>query len=229
MSAYFITATDTDAGKTFVSAAILRHWTQQGLKAIGFKPVASGCQQTEQGLRNDDALQLMAAASVILDYEAINPYSFVPAIAPHLAAQQAGVTIDLQRITEEICQYRQQADRILVEGVGGWQVPLNDRQTVAELAVLLNFPVILVVNLRLGCINHALLTARAIQQTGLQLAGWIANNAASPEQSMAYIEENIASIQSRINAPLLGVLPHFSPEQIKNPAFSGFIDLEKCN
>lgn len=229
MSAYFITATDTDAGKTFVSAAILQNWSQQGLKTIGFKPVASGCQHTDEGLRNDDALQLIAAASVALDYKRINPYAFAPAIAPHIAARLAGINIDLQNIAAGICHYQQQADNILVEGVGGWQVPLNEQQTMADLAVLLNFPVLLVVNLRLGCINHALLTAQAIQQKGLKLAGWIANNAAHAEQSMSYSEENIASIQSRINAPLLGVLPHFSLEQLKNPAFSGFIDLEKCN
>ena len=232
MKAYFITATDTDAGKTFVSAGLLQSWSNQGYKTLGFKPVASGCQVTQEGLRNDDALKLMAAANVSLDYKKINPYSFAPAIAPHIAALQAGVTIDLQEIVTHIFQQQQKADYMLVEGVGGWLVPLNGQQNVADLACLLNFPVILVVNLRLGCINHALLTAQAIEQSGLTLAGWIANSAepdAESTNSMTHLEENIHSIKSRINAPLLGVLPHLSASELINKSrFADFVNMEKC-
>lgn len=232
MKAYFITATDTDAGKTFVSAGLLQNWSNQGYKTLGFKPVASGCQVTPEGLRNDDALKLMAAANVSLDYEIINPYSFAPAIAPHIAALQDGVTIDLQEIVTHIFQHQQKADYMLVEGVGGWLVPLNEQQNVADLACLLNFPVILVVNLRLGCINHALLTAQAIEQSGLTIAGWIANSAepdVAGQNSMTHLEENIHSIKSRINAPLLGVIPHLSGTELNNKSrFADFVNMEKC-
>ncbi len=224
--AYFITATDTDAGKTFVSSGILQLWSDQGFKTLGFKPVASGCSETSSGLRNDDALKLIAAANVSLDYKLINPYSFEPAIAPHIAAQQAGVNIDVQVIADSIAQYCQHADHILVEGVGGWLVPLNTQQTIADLASLLGFPVILVVNIRLGCINHALLTAQAIAEKGLTMAGWIAN---SPEPGMACLEENIESLKALLSAPLLGVLPHFPKDKLdEGGSFTEFIDLEKC-
>ena len=150
MKAYFITATDTDAGKTFVSAGLLQSWSDQGYKTLGFKPVASGCHLTPDGLRNDDALKLIAAANISLDYKIINPYTFEPAIAPHIAAEQVGVSIDLQAIVTNIFAHQEQAERVLIEGVGGWLVPLNEQQNLADLACLLNFPVILVVNLRLG-------------------------------------------------------------------------------
>ncbi len=228
MKAYFVTATDTDAGKTFVSANILKNWTEQGYKTLGFKPIASGCLMTQEGLRNDDALQLIAASNVSLPYKKINQYSFEPAIAPHIAAAQKGAYIDLQAIQATIFQHYKQAERVIVEGVGGWLVPLNEQQNVADLACLLNFSVILVVNIRLGCINHALLTAQAIEQRGLSLAGWIAN---SPEAStgggeaMACFEENIQSIQNRMQAPLLGVLPNQPNPRF---SFSHWVDMEKC-
>ncbi|MCU7834509.1 MAG: dethiobiotin synthase [gamma proteobacterium symbiont of Taylorina sp.] len=204
MKAYFITATDTDAGKTFVTAGLLEGLSKAGYKIQGFKPVASGCVKTARGLRNDDALKLIAACSSELDYKWVNPYAFEPAIAPHLAAQQAGVSINLQTIAKHIFQSANDADYVFVEGVGGWMVPLNHRESVADLAKLLGFPVIMVVNMRLGCINHALLTAQAIEQTGLTMTGWIANQASD---SMAYQDDNIKSLQSRIKAPLLGIIP----------------------
>lgn len=230
MKAYFITATDTDAGKTFVSTQLLKNWSQQGYKTLGFKPVASGCQRTGEGLQNNDALKIRAAASVSLPYKIINPYAFEPAIAPHIAAQKAGVTINIQTIANSILHYQEQADYLIVEGVGGWLVPLNEGETVADLAALLNFPVILVVNLRLGCINQALLTAQAIEQTGMKIAGWIANNTVSEEENpMTHQEENIHSLKERLNAPLLGVLPCFSlVEWDKDKQFSDFIDMGKC-
>ncbi len=242
MTAYFITATDTDAGKTFVAAGLLHSWSKQGFKTLGFKPIASGCQMThalgdndlgdnnlgDDGLRNDDALALINAANVSLPYELINPYRFEPAIAPHIAAQQAGISINLEAIVENILQYQQQVDYLLVEGVGGWQVPLNAQQSVADLARMLNFPIILVVNLRLGCINHALLTAQAIEQQGLKLAGWIANHALA-NNKMSCQSENIHSLQMRIHAPFLGELPYLSgTDQEKQNKFTDYIDMEKC-
>ncbi len=229
MKAYFITATDTDAGKTFVTTQLLKNWSKYGYKTLGFKPVASGCQRTGEGLQNNDALKIRAASNVSLPYKIINPYAFEPAIAPHIAAQKAGVTINIQTIANSILQYQEQADYLLVEGVGGWLVPLNEQETIADLAALLNFPVILVVNLRLGCINQALLTAQAIEQTGMKIAGWIANNAVSEEENpMTHQAENIHSLKERLNAPLLGVLPYFSIAELnKEQPFSDFIDMEK--
>ncbi|MCU7938480.1 MAG: dethiobiotin synthase [gamma proteobacterium symbiont of Bathyaustriella thionipta] len=230
MKAYFITATDTDAGKTFVTTQLLKSWNQYGYKTMGFKPVASGCQRTNEGLYNDDALKISAAASVSLPYEMINPYAFEPAIAPHIAAAQVGVTINIQTIANGILQQQEQVDRLVVEGVGGWLVPLNEQQTVADLAVLLNFSVILVVNLRLGCINQALLSAQAIELTGMKIAGWIANNAVPEEQNlMTHQAENIDSLKARLKAPLLGVLPYFAIPEVNNGLeFIDFVDMEKC-
>lgn len=233
MKGFFITATDTDAGKTFVSSGLLQSWSDRGYKSLGFKPVASGCQLTSEGLRNDDALKLMAASNVALDYELINPYSFEPAIAPHIAAHKAGVTIDLQVIVDSIMQQQTIADYILVEGVGGWLVPLNDQQNVADLACLLSFPVILVVNMRLGCINHALLTAWAIEQKGLTIVGWIANNSNVATEKMACYEENIQSLKERLNAPLMGMLPNLTDVKIDSSVqadkvFAEYINMEMC-
>ncbi len=210
MKAYFITATDTDAGKTFVTAGLLEALSKSGFKTLGFKPVASGCVMTEHGLRNDDAVKIIKASHSEISYSQINPYAFEPAIAPHIAAQKIGLSIHLQSIADTILNSLNDIDYVLVEGVGGWMVPLNDQQTVADLAALLNFPVILVVNMRLGCINHALLTVDAIEQKGLKLAGWIANQA---ENSMQFLQENVASIESRITPPLLGIIPHGAKQQ----------------
>ena len=212
MKGYFITATDTDAGKTFVTAGLLQGLSESGFKTLGFKPVASGCIMTEQGLRNEDAVKLINAANTELDYKLINPYSFAPAIAPHIAAQQAKMSINLSSISATVFAAAHHADYVFVEGVGGWSVPLNDQQYVSDLAQLLNFPVILIVNMRLGCINHALLTFQAITESGLVVAGWIANQL--PEQTaMEHQGDNIASIKSRIKAPLLGVIPAGAEQQ----------------
>ena len=205
MKCYFITATDTDAGKTFVTTGLLEALSKSGFKTLGFKPVASGCVMTEYGLRNEDALKIINAADSKIDYSLINPYAFEAPIAPHIAAHNVGVSINLQTIADTIFNSLNDIDYVLVEGVGGWMVPLNDQQTMADLAALLNFPVIIVVNMRLGCINHALLTVDAIEQKGLNIAGWLANQA---ENSMELLQENIASIESRLSPPLLGVIPH---------------------
>jgi len=201
---YFITGTDTGVGKTLIATALLQLFNAAGVTTVAMKPVASGCTDTGEGLRNHDALGLMRAASIDCDYDAVNPYAFAPAIAPHIAARQAGVSINMDTLLAGFEDLKAQADVVVVEGVGGWQVPLNDSETMADLAVRLGLPVLLVVGLRLGCLNHALLTADAIRQSGLPLAGWVANTLDAALESP---EENIAALAARLPAPCLGVVP----------------------
>jgi dethiobiotin synthetase len=198
---FFITGTDTGVGKTLISCALLSKLSQQGLTVQGMKPVASGCQQTPDGLRNEDAELLMNYSSMDLPYSTINPYAYAEAVAPHLLADQVGETIKLELIRDKYREISSQSDCVIVEGVGGWMVPLNNTQTVADLAVLLDLPVVLVVGMRLGCINHALLTHQAIIDSGLSCAGWIANQI---DADMQRVNENITAIEQRIGAPLLG-------------------------
>lgn len=200
---FFVTGTDTEVGKTLISVGLIHALQQHGLKVAAMKPVASGCQMTALGLHNDDALALQEAADIKVDYPAINPYAFEPAIAPHIAAQQAGVTIDLAKLLYDYQQLQSMSDAVVVEGAGGWLVPLTDNQSIADLAVNIKLPVVLVVAIKLGCINHALLTADSIRDTGLDLAGWVANDFLDGDQH----DEIIQSIKARINAPCLGVVP----------------------
>lgn len=205
---YFITGTDTGVGKTYISSGLVRHFSSQGKHVAGMKPVASGCELSEHGiwqgqLVNDDVVALYEAGNVKAPLELINPYHFTPAIAPHIAAEKAGVEIDLDVILRSYHTLAEMADVVIVEGAGGFFVPLNDQHTLADLAVKLNLPVILVVGMRLGCINHALLTVEAIKARGLQLAGWVANQI-DPDMSM--FEENLASLRKRIDAPCLSVV-----------------------
>lgn len=200
---FFVTGTDTEVGKTVISVGLINQLQQQGLRVVAMKPVASGCEMTAQGLRNEDALALQAAADIKVTYEQMNPYAFAPAIAPHIAAQQADTEIDLQRLADVYQQLQQQADATVVEGAGGWLVPLNDNQTIADLAVQIKLPVVLVVAIKLGCINHALLSAQSIRSSGLELAGWVANDFLGDSQNAAIID----AINSRIGAPCLGVVP----------------------
>lgn len=202
---WFITGTDTGVGKTEAALALMAAVQARGLRVVAMKPVASGAVTTGQGLRNEDALRLQQQASVRLAYERVNPYVFAPPIAPHLAAAVAGVTIDIAAIARDYGVLSSAADVTVVEGAGGWLVPLNARQTMADLAARLRLPVILVVGMRLGCLNQALLSAAAILQSGQQLAGWIANEM-SP--AMEFLAENVASLQQRLPAPLLGQMPY---------------------
>ncbi len=222
MKGYFVTATDTDAGKTVITTGLLTALAQQGHRTLGFKPVASGCQMTAQGLRNDDALALMQASSVKLDYTLINPYAFEPAIAPHIAAGLCAREIKPEAIVPLIRAQECQTDYILVEGVGGWLVPLNEQQLVADLAHMLGYKIILVVAMRLGCINHALLTAQAIEHCGMELAGWIANCGTQADE-MFFLQENVSSLQTRLAAPFLGSLPDLNETQ---QAFSESIEVD---
>jgi dethiobiotin synthetase len=201
---YFITGTDTGVGKTLVSQALLYSLRQAHPRVAGFKPVASGCEMTPHGLRNRDALALQQASSIPLDYTTVNPYAFAPAVAPHLAAEAIGVRIDCARIEAGIDAVA--ADRIVVEGVGGWLVPLNAHETVADLAVRLGLPVVLVVGLRLGCLNHALLTVESMRGRGVRIAGWVANPI---DPAFAFPDENLATLEVRLGMPLLARLPWY--------------------
>ena len=203
--AYFITGTDTDVGKTTVAAGLLQAARAAGLSTAAGKPVASGCEATPEGLRNADALALMAQCTVVLSYEEINPVAFEPAIAPHIAAREAGVALTVQALLKPMQRIlNQQADFTLIEGAGGWRVPLSGQDSLSDVARGLGLPVILVVGVRLGCISHALLTAEAIAQDGLQLAGWVAN-IIDPKTSR--LEENLATLAERLPAPCLGRVP----------------------
>ena len=202
---YFIAGTDTGVGKSLVAAALLKAAASRGLSTVGVKPVAAGCEDTPDGLRSDDALLLRQYSSIAMPYEMSNPVSLRLPVAPHLAAAQEGRKLDAGRL-EGFCRavLMKRAGLTLIEGAGGWQVPLNGRQSLADLAKLLGVPVVLVVGMRLGCINHALLTARAIHADGLEIAGWIANQI---DPDMALPEENIDAIAQRMSAPCLGRIP----------------------
>jgi dethiobiotin synthetase len=218
---FFITGTDTDVGKTVVALALMEALQQKGYSVNAFKPVSAGCQSTPQGLTNEDAVLLQQASSTRFPYDIVNPYAFEPPIAPHIAAAQTGVQINLNKVSDCYQHIAAQSDVVIVEGAGGWLVPINDRQTMADLASSLALPVILVAGIRLGCINHTLLTANAIGKNGTELAGWIAN---SINNNVLNAEENINSLQERISAPLLGQLP-FS--KAANPTqLSPFINID---
>ena len=213
MNSIFVTGTDTDVGKTRISVALMELLQQQGNRVAGMKPIASGCEQTADGLRNDDALQLKRQANIDVPYDIINPYAFAPAITPHIAAQQADVEIDIAKIKDNFKQIKQQADAVVVEGAGGWLVPLNNSQTMEDLALALDLPIILVVGIKLGCINHALLTVKAIEDSGLILQGWVANQI----EPNAQAKEIINTLQQAIDSPCLGVVP---PLKLKERATS---------
>jgi dethiobiotin synthetase len=212
---YFIAGTDTDIGKTTVAAGLLHAARLNGLSTLGAKPVASGCDVTPKGLRNSDALALMAQSSVKMTYDEINPIAFEPAIAPHLAAREADVAISVSSLLAAMRKVLDKgADFTLIEGAGGWRVPLSGQANLSDLAMALKLPVILVVGVRLGAINHALLTAEAIARDGLQLAGWVANII---EPKTSRLEENLASLAERLPAPCLGRVPYLklaSPEAV---------------
>jgi dethiobiotin synthetase len=190
-------------GKTLVSCALLHAFRLCGKTVVGMKPVASGCGNDHCA----DVELLAAAGTVMVPRKQMNPYALVPPIAPHIAAQQGGIEVDIEVIRHALLELTATADVVVVEGVGGFLVPLGDYQDTADMARILGLPVILVVGMQLGCINHALLTARAVRETGLVLAGWVAN---CIDPQMAALEENVHALEQRLNCPLLGVLP-FEP------------------
>ena len=213
---FFVTGTDTGVGKTLVAAALLLNARAFGLSAVGVKPVSAGCTLVNGQFVNDDALLLQRHASVRLDYAEVNPVALEPALAPHIAARRAGIELRAAGLAAAVTRVADQGqDVLLVEGAGGWLTPLNDTETMADVAVRLGYPVILVVNMRLGCLNHALLTAHAIQSAGLSLAGWVANSTAP---TMEAFDENLQALERRLNSLRLGTVPYLGrsvqPEQV---------------
>lgn len=208
MKRIFITGTDTGIGKTRVASALIRHLVAEGHRVAGLKPVASGCERTPAGLRNEDALSLIAASNVNLPYEVVNPFAYEPAIAPHIAAREAGQMIDIETIS--VLAKTIEADYLVIEGAGGWCVPLGDTAMLADLAKALADEVVVVVGMRLGCINHALLSAARIVADGLVLKGWIANHVDPDMQAQS---ENLLTLQALMPCPLLGVLPWATADQ----------------
>lgn len=218
---YFVTGTDTDVGKTFVSVALLHALRGDGYSTLALKPVAAGCEPTDSGLRNDDALRLRSAMTASLSYEQVNPVALEQAAAPHIVAAKEGKRVSVSRL-EGVCRgaLLTPVDVALIEGAGGWRVPLNERETLADLAVALRFPVILVVGVRLGCINHALLSQEAIERDGLTLAGWVANHV---DPDMACAKENVETLNALIRAPMLAEIPYKKGQDPKDCA--AFVDL----
>lgn len=201
LSAFYVTGTDTGIGKTMGSTALLHALRARGHTAVGMKPVASGCEQTAHGWRNEDALALQDASEPQPDYATLNPYALPAPLAPELAAADVGVTLSLEPIARAFAQLRAQAEVVVVEGVGGWAAPLSADLDQADLVRALKLPVVLVVGVRLGCINHARLTAAAIAADGLECIGWIANEI---DPQMERIEENIDMLRQRLTMPCLG-------------------------
>jgi dethiobiotin synthetase len=206
MTCLFVTGTDTDVGKTRVSVALMQLLAASGVQVAAMKPIASGCEVTAQGLRNDDALQLIEQATVALPYEVVNPYAFEPAIAPHIAAEQMDARIKVDMIKHCFDEISSQTDSVVVEGAGGWLVPIGDGLTLADVAVTLGLPGVVVVDIRVGCINHALLTVEAIKRSGLSIYGWVANHTAECAESDAIIN----TLNTMISSPCLGVVPVLS-------------------
>jgi dethiobiotin synthetase len=201
----FVTGTDTGVGKTRIAAALCRKFAAAGRRVGAMKPVASGCVPTPQGLRSDDAVALLGAMNVRAAYAEVNPYAFEPAIAPHIAAMEAGRSIDFSVLDRSFERLALQSDVMVVEGAGGWLAPLDSQRTFADLAVHWQLDVILVVGLRLGCLNHALLTMESIQRRGVRLLGWIGN---SVEPEFPRRDKNLTALHSRIAAPCLGTFPY---------------------
>jgi dethiobiotin synthetase len=229
LRAFFVTGTDTEVGKTFVTEALLILLNKKGLLTAGYKPIAAGCEVTAQGLRNEDALALQKLSSIDLSYDEVNPIAFEAAIAPHLAAQNLSDDATAQPISIDTvregfnCILQKKPDVLIVEGAGGWRLPLGidfegKPRYLSEFAVERNLSVILVVGMRLGCLNHAVLTAECIRNDGLKIAGWVANQV---DPDMPYLEDNIASLKTLLDVPFIGSLP-----RLETPADAGvYLDL----
>lgn len=215
MKRYFVAGTDTDVGKTFVSQALLLAAKEAGLTCIGYKPVSAGCERTSDGLRNADALTLQQNSNIALAYDEVNPIAFADPVAPHLAAIKQGVTISRDEISHSYLKLlSKESDVLLTEGAGGWRLPLNDTEFLSDFVIHHHIPVILVVGMKLGCLNHSLLTLEAIQGDGLPIAGWVANQI---DPDMLYLQDNIAALHQLIPAPCLGILPRLDQAESAVP------------
>lgn len=214
--AWFVAGTDTGVGKTHVACGLLQALARSGRTVAGMKPVASGCRMSEGGLRNADAEALRASSSLPFDYQDINPYAFAAATAPHLAARAAGVHVDINVICAHYQRLAAHVDDVVVEGVGGWRVPLGPRTSMVDVVQTLRLPVILVVGIRLGAINHALLTLESMARAGVDVRGWIANHI-DPDPLLA---EYPSALQEMIDVPLLAEIPFVSPAATTHDAAS---------
>lgn len=203
--ALFVSGTDTGVGKTYASLALMAHARMAGLSVVGLKPVASGCLPGPRGPASEDACKLMAQASIRLPYQTVNPWAFEAPIAPHLAASALGTRIEIAVVKESLARARSVADLVVVEGIGGWLVPLTETTTVADMVCELRLPVVLVIGMRLGCLSHALLTTESIAAHGVDLLGWIANEL---DPAMLALDQNVDALRQRIHAPMLGRLPY---------------------
>ena len=211
MKAFFVAGTDTEVGKTYTSCRLLELAALQGMSTLGLKPVAAGGENVDGELQNDDAQALMASSSISLSYCQVNPVMLPDACSPHIAAANAGRMVSASRVEGYVRgALMHRADFALIEGAGGWRVPISPRETMADIAIKLSVPVILVVGLRLGCINHAPLTVEAIQRDGLTIAGWVGNQLS--REPMSFFDENVQTLKSAIGAPCIGILPFDPPE-----------------
>ena len=205
LSGFFVTGTDTEVGKTLVSGALILKLREQGKKVMGFKPVAAGTYQNSNGdVLNEDVEALRIASQLAPSQFELCSYVLDMPVAPHLAAEYKGITLELNTIMQALSKIQKQSDRLVIEGAGGFLIPLNHHEDLGDFAQQINLPVILVVGMRLGCINHALLTQEAIKARGLKIAGWLANSLAT---EMLLLKENIVTLQARIDAPFLGHIP----------------------
>ncbi len=219
---FFIAGTDTEVGKTRAAVSVTRALAREGLRVAAMKPVAAGAVLTVDGLRNSDAASLAAAASVAAAYELVNPYCLAAPVSPHIAAAEAGICIDIGRIVHCFRELASRADCVVVEGAGGWLAPIGERETMADVARALDLPVILTVGLRLGCLSHALLSAQAIEASGLRLAGWIANHI---DPALERVPENVATLERLLGRPPLAVVPHAASAHPGEPPLERGIEL----
>ncbi|KNC95617.1 dethiobiotin synthase [Trabulsiella odontotermitis] len=222
---YFVTGTDTEVGKTVASCALLQAANRLGLRTAGYKPVASGSEFTPAGLRNSDALALQRNSTVSLRYEQVNPYTFEEPTSPHIVSADEQRPIDAETLSAGLRELETLADWVLVEGAGGWFTPLSPSLSFADWVTAERLPVILVVGVKLGCINHALLTAQAVQQAGLRLVGWVANDVTPPARRH---QEYMATLTRMLPAPLLGEIPWLAGNVEKND-LGGYLDLSKLD
>ncbi|EGU30082.1 dethiobiotin synthase [Vibrio scophthalmi] len=220
IDAFFIAGTDTDVGKTVASKAILNALAAKNLQTIGYKPVAAGSDKTEQGMRNSDALYLQNAATVNVDYADVNPYALELPASPHIAAKRENVVIDYALLSEKLAQHKQNSDIVLVEGAGGWRVPVSDTDCLSTWVQQEKLPVVLVVGIKLGCLSHALLTLDAIKADGLELAGWVANRINPGTENYAEI---IEMLEQKISAPKIGEIPYVPA--VKRKDLAKYIDV----
>lgn len=217
----FVTGTDTDVGKTVVSAGILANANQQGFSTVGFKPISAGCEDTSAGLRNEDAMILKNTASIDCDYDLINPIAYQAPIAPHIAAKHNNETIDLVRVDQSYTQLlAKQPELLLVEGAGGWQLPITDKHYFSQWVSEKQLDVILVVGIKLGCLNHALLTAQAIAASNANLIGWVANSLTA---DIANYTDMVDTLSVALEKPLLGEIPYFAKGEAQTPEL--YLDL----